>query len=80
VILPLTFVGGVFYSVSVLPSPWHELSHVNPIFYLVNGMRFGFLGQSDVSVWLSLAVMTALAVPAYLWAQYLFTSGKKLKA
>jgi ABC-2 type transport system permease protein len=46
----------------------------------VNGMRFGFLGQSDVSIWLSLAVMTALAVPAYLWAQYLFTSGKKLKA
>jgi ABC-2 type transport system permease protein len=80
VILPLTFVGGVFYSVSVLPSPWHELSHVNPIFYLVNGMRFGFLGQSDVSVWLCLAVMAALAVPAYLWAQYLFTSGKKLKA
>jgi ABC-2 type transport system permease protein len=80
VILPLTFVGGVFYSVNVLPSPWHELSHVNPIFYLVNGMRFGFLGQSDVSVWLCLAVMAALAVPAYLWAQYLFTSGKKLKA
>jgi ABC-2 type transport system permease protein len=80
VILPLTFVGGVFYSVSVLPAPWHELSHVNPIFYLVNGMRFGFLGQSDVSIWLSLAVMAALAVPAYLWAQYLFTSGKKLKA
>jgi ABC-2 type transport system permease protein len=80
VILPLTFVGGVFYSVSVLPAPWHELSHVNPIFYLVNGMRFGFLGQSDVSIWLSLAVMAALAIPAYLWAQYLFTSGKKLKA
>jgi ABC-2 type transport system permease protein len=80
VILPLTFVGGVFYSVSVLPAPWHELSHVNPIFYLVNGMRFGFLGQSDVSIWLSLAVMAALAVPTYLWAQYLFTSGKKLKA
>ena len=53
VILPLAFVGGVFYSVDVLPSPWHELSHVNPVFYLVNGVRFGFLGESDVSVWLS---------------------------
>ena len=80
VILPLTFVGGVFYSVSVLPAPWHELSHVNPVFYLVNGMRFGFLGHSDVSIWLSLGVMAALAVPTYLWAQYLFSSGKKLKA
>jgi ABC-2 type transport system permease protein len=80
VILPLVFVGGVFYSVDVLPSPWHELSHVNPLFYLVNGIRFGFLGDSDVSVWLSLAVTAGLAVPAYLWAQYLFTTGRRLKA
>ena len=48
VILPLAFVGGVFYSVDVLPSPWEELSHFNPIFYLVNAVRFGFLGESDV--------------------------------
>ena len=80
VVLPLVFVGGVFYSVDVLPSPWHELSHVNPLFYLVNAVRYGFLGQSDVSVWLCLAVTAALAIPAYLWAQYLFTTGRKLKA
>ena len=49
-ILPLTFLGGVFYSVDVLPSPWHELSHLNPIFYLLNAVRYGFLGTSDVSV------------------------------
>ena len=79
VILPLAFVGGVFYSVDVLPAPWHELSHVNPVFYLVNAVRFGFLGEADVSVWLSLAVTAALAVPTYAWAQYLFTTGKKLK-
>ena len=80
VILPLTFVGGVFYSVEVLPSPWEELSHFNPVFYLVNAVRFGFLGHSDVSVWLSLGVTAALAIPAYLWAQYLFTTGRRLKA
>ena len=80
VILPLTFVGGVFYSVSVLPSPWEELSHFNPIFYLVNAVRFGFLGESDVSVWLSLGVTAALAIPAYAWAQHLFTTGKRLKS
>jgi ABC-2 type transport system permease protein len=79
VILPLAFVGGVFYSVDVLPSPWHELSHVNPVFYLVDAVRYGFLGQSDVSVWLSLGVTAALALPAYAWAQYLFTTGKRLK-
>ena len=49
IILPLTFLGGVFYSVDVLPSPWHELSHANPIFYLVQTVRYGFLGTSDVS-------------------------------
>jgi ABC-2 type transport system permease protein len=80
VILPLTFVGGVFYSVDVLPSPWHELSHLNPIFYLVNGVRFGFLGESDVSVWLSLGVTAALAIPAYAWAHHLFSTGKRLKS
>ena len=64
-ILPLVFVGGVFYSVDVLPSPWEELSHVNPVFYLVNAVRFGFLGESDVSIWLSLGVTAALALPVF---------------
>jgi ABC-2 type transport system permease protein len=80
VILPLAFLGGTFYSVKLLPSPWEELSHVNPVFYLVDAVRFGFLGESDVSIWLSLAVTAALAIPAYLWAQYLFSTGKRLKA
>jgi ABC-2 type transport system permease protein len=79
VILPLAFVGGVFYSVEVLPSPWEELSHFNPVFYLVNAVRFGFLGESDVSIWLSLGVVAALAVPVYGWSQWLFTTGRRLK-
>jgi ABC-2 type transport system permease protein len=80
VILPLAFVGGVFYSIDVLPSPWEQLSHFNPIFYLVQGVRFGFLGDSDVSIWLSLGVMAALALPVYGWSQWLFTTGRRLKA
>jgi len=80
VVLPLAFLGGVFYSVRQLPSPWEELSMVNPVFYLVDAIRFGILGSSDVSPWLSLAVVTALALPAYAWSQWLFTSGRKLKA
>lgn len=79
-ILPLTFVGGVFYSVDILPSPWHELSHVNPMFYLVQTIRYGFLGTSDVSPWLALGVTGALALPAFLWSNWLFASGRKLKA
>ena len=80
VILPLAFLGGVFYSIDSLPSPWEELSHANPVFYLVNALRYGFLGSADASVWLCLAVTAALAVPAYLWSQWLFSSGRRLKA
>jgi ABC-2 type transport system permease protein len=80
VILPLAFLGGTFYSISRLGSPWHELSHANPVFYLVNAVRYGFLGTSDANVWLCLGVTAALAIPAYLWSQWLFTSGRKLKA
>jgi ABC-2 type transport system permease protein len=56
------------------------MSHFNPVFYLVNAVRYGFLGQSDVSYWLCILVLAALAIPAYLWSQWLFTSGRKLKA
>lgn len=80
VILPLAFVGGVFYSVEMLGSPWEELSHFNPLFYLVQAVRYGMLGSSDVSVWLSLGVTAAVAIPAYAASQYLFSTGRKLKA
>jgi ABC-2 type transport system permease protein len=80
VILPLTFLGGVFYSVSLLPSPWHELSHLNPIFYLVQSVRYGFLGTSDVSVALALAVTSALAAACVAWSAWLFRTGRRLKA
>jgi ABC-2 type transport system permease protein len=79
VILPLTFLGGVFYSVDVLPSPWHELSHVNPIFFLVQAVRYGFLGTSDVSVWLALGVTAALAAVCVGWSTWLFATGQKIK-
>lgn len=79
VILPLTFLGGVFYSVDVLPSPWRELSHANPIFYLINAVRYGFLGTSDVSVALSLGVTAALAVLVVAWSSWLFATGRRLK-
>jgi ABC-2 type transport system permease protein len=79
VILPLTFLGGVFYSVSLLPAPWEEVSHVNPIFYLVQAVRYGFLGTSDVSVWLALGVTAALAAICVAWSTWLFATGRKIK-
>jgi len=78
-ILPLTFLGGVFYSVDVLPSPWEEISHANPIFFLIQAVRYGFLGTSDVPVGLALAVTAALAAVCVAWSTWLFSTGRKIK-
>jgi len=79
-ILPLSFLGGVFYSVELLPSPWQEISHVNPIFFLINAVRYGFLGTSDVPVGIALAVTAALATLCVVWSAAMFRSGRRLKA
>ena len=79
VILPLSFLGGVFYSIDSLPSPWHELSHANPIFFLINAFRFGFLGTADVSVALSLLITGAFAALFVVWSAWLFATGRRLK-
>lgn len=56
-IMPMTFLSGVFYSIQSLPSFWQQVSHLNPFFYMIDGFRYGFFGQSDVSPWVSLAVV-----------------------
>ncbi len=79
VIVPLSFLGGVFYVVTKLPSPWREVSHANPIFYLVQAVRYGFLGSSDVPVALALGITAALTAATVAWSAWLFSSGHKLK-
>ncbi len=79
VILPLSFLGGVFYSIDSLPSPWQEISHANPIFYLIEAVRYGFLGTADVSVALSLLITAAMAAVTVGWSAWLFTTGRRLK-
>ena len=65
IIMPMTFLSGVFYSVHSLPGFWQGLSHLNPFFYMIDGFRRGFFGVSDVSPWLSFAVVaSAFAVTA----------------
>jgi ABC-2 type transport system permease protein len=59
VIMPMTFLSGVFYSVHSLPGVWQAISHLNPFFYMIDGFRRGFFGVSDVSPWLSLAIVGA---------------------
>jgi len=79
VLLPLSFLGGVFYSIDSLPSPWHELSHANPVFFLISGIRYGFLGRSDVAPGLALAVTAAMASVTVAWSAWLFATGRRLK-
>jgi len=62
VLTPLTYLGGVFYSVNQLGTPWREISHANPILYMVNAFRYGLLGISDIPMWTAYAVMLGFAV------------------
>jgi ABC-2 type transport system permease protein len=78
-IMPLTMLSGVFYSVHSLPALWQAVSHLNPFFYMIDGFRRGFFGVSDVSPWLSLSVVgTAFVLVAALTLR-LLASGYKLR-
>ena len=79
IILPLTFLAGVFYSIHSLPPFWQRLSHLNPIFYMVDGFRYGFFGQSDVSPWLSLAIVATGFFALSCFTLWLLRTGYKLR-
>lgn len=79
VLTPLTYLGGVFYSISMLPSFWQYLSQLNPILYMVNGFRYGFLGHSDVSLWTSFGFLLILMVGLTIWALRLMNLSGKLR-
>ncbi len=79
VIQPLVFLGGVFYSVDALSQPWRELTHADPILYLVEGTRYGLLGTSDVPAWISLGVAVGIAAGLAVWAWSLFVRGVGLR-
>jgi ABC-2 type transport system permease protein len=70
---------GVFYSIHSLPAFWQGVSHFNPFFYMIDGFRFGFFGISDVSPWMSLAVVGGATVVVSLIALQLLRSGYKIR-
>ncbi|MGK9450939.1 ABC transporter permease [Acidithiobacillus caldus] len=78
-IMPLTFLAGVFYSVQSLPGVWRSFSMVNPFFYIIDGFRYGFFADADVSVWVSLAVALVFFLLAGGWAWWLLYRGYKLR-
>jgi ABC-2 type transport system permease protein len=80
IIMPLTFLSGVFYSVHSLPVFWQTVSHLNPFFYMIDGFRRGFFGQSDVSPWLSLGIVAVSFAVVSAITLRLLAAGYKLRA
>jgi len=80
IIMPMTFLSGVFYSVHSLPAVWQAVSHLNPFFYMIDGFRRGFFGVSDVSPWLSLAVVGGSFVAVAAIALRLLATGYKIRS
>jgi ABC-2 type transport system permease protein len=80
VLTPLIFLGGVFYSATLLPQPYETLTHFNPIFYMINLVRYGFVGYTEVSIPLSLLALTAATAAIFLVNLRLFSKGYRLRA
>jgi ABC-2 type transport system permease protein len=80
VLTPLTYLGGVFYSISLLPDFWQGVSHFNPVFYMINAFRYGFLGVSDVPVLWSFAVIFSFIAVGYTVLVFLLKKGVGIRS
>ncbi|MDR6125446.1 ABC-2 type transport system permease protein [Sphingomonas sp. SORGH_AS802] len=80
IVTPMTFLGGAFYSVQILPEPWRTITLFNPVVYLINGFRWTFFGQSDVGVGISLGVSFAFLCACLAFVTIIFRTGWRLKA
>ena len=80
VLTPLTYLGGVFYSISLLPAFWKTISLLNPIIYMVNGFRYGFLGISDINIWIGFIILVVLAVALFWFSMHAMKKGIGLKS
>ena len=79
VLTPLTYLGGIFYSISMLPEFWQQLSLANPILYMVNAFRYGFLGVSDISLLTSYAISIGFIITLYMYSLYLLRKGHGIR-
>ena len=80
IILPLIYLGGVFYPVSILPSFWEALSRLNPLLYLIDGFRHALLGVGDTSLTVAFGTSAAMALGLFIWAAFLIGRGKRLRS
>ncbi|CAM2362674.1 ABC transporter permease [Listeria seeligeri] len=80
VLQPLTYLGGVFYAISMLPPIWQAVSKVNPIVYMISGFRYGFLGVTDVPIMVSMLILVLFIVVLYAICWYLISKGRGLRS
>ncbi|MGB1059514.1 MAG: ABC transporter permease, partial [Ketobacter sp.] len=80
VLTPLTYLGGVFYSISMLPDFWEGVSRINPIVYMVNGFRYGILGISDIGIGVAFGMVLTFIVVLYVWAHWLLKNGVGIRS
>jgi ABC-2 type transport system permease protein len=80
VLTPLIYLGGVFYSLDLLPDFWAMVSRANPLVYVVNAFRYGMLGVSDVNITVAFTMIVVFVISAYLYSLYLLNSGKRLRS
>lgn len=80
ILQPLTFLGGTFYSIKMLPEPWRSVALVNPIVYLVNGLRWTFTGKSDVNIWISFGLTVGFLVVCAGGIAWMFKTGWRLRS
>ncbi|HEY9199104.1 MAG TPA: ABC transporter permease [Gammaproteobacteria bacterium] len=79
VLTPLTYLGGIFYSIDLLPAFWQKASLINPILYMVNAFRYGILGVSDISLWSSYAIILGFIAALFAFSLYLLNKGHGIR-
>ncbi len=80
ILTPFTYLGGVFYSIKLLPDVWQTISHLNPVLYMVNAFRYGFLGVSDISLWTSYTIIIGFIIVLFLINLRLISTGYGLRS
>jgi ABC-2 type transport system permease protein len=80
ILTPLTYLGGVFYSITLLPDFWQNISLANPVLYMVNAFRFGLLGVSDIPLWMAFLIIIGFIVALFAFAMYLLNKGVGIKS
>ncbi len=80
ILTPFTYLGGVFYSIKLLPDVWQTVSHLNPVLYMINAFRYGFLGVSDISLWTSYTIIIGFIIALFLINLRLISTGYGLRS